>query len=587
MEEVFRFYLNSRTVSFHKSLELKLSSVDEPKSGYGLFIEPSKFNSQELKNETITLLRISKLITFDINTILALLGDKEEFTSKEQFKRTNDKVKATLRDILAYPGFSRFLTETNLLIIYFMTFQAIHGSYEIPKGIRYYLENVLMSIDVETAMDSIENLAVNYGHYPQIFGLQESLNLFKDLFQDLLHINDIKHLYSAIISRCLEIPEIADTKSQEFCVHSTLVPILDFSNHENTQKNAFFDIDPSNNDVLLLLDTDAVRGRTEKSSEVFISYSPTEDLFSMLITYGFIPCFRGHAQFWTVSFDRSFLRDYNGSGINADLRIFYKWLRINPVVSLVKLENNGRVRWFINDTTPDFEMLLLPFIPSLNGSKSARWAYDSTCHLMFTKIHCLVNPETNEHAPVIAENYRSLIEERESNGDDLIDLPQLAWSLRYKETESGCIQQRHTNSEDAITLLQQEPQQKQDVAEAKLQFTSFFRSFLRYRKSKITKRSTNSKVARMLLKQELEIINNLTEAIDKNSDIFVSDLNVTLDVEPNRLPPLRFLDDCIEIPDNKVALDPICEDPVSYTPDKFTDFFQEEINQHSPFFQDD
>ena len=109
----------------------------------------------------------------------------------------------------------------------------------------------------------------------------------------------------------------------------------------------------------------------------------------------------------------------------------------------------------------------------------------------------------------------------------------------------------------------------------------------RYRKSKITKRSTNSKVARMLLKQELEIINNLTEAIDKNSDIFVSDLNVTLDVEPNRLPPLRFLDDCIEIPDNKVALDPICEDPVSYTPDKFTDFFQEEINQHSPFFQDD
>lgn len=585
MEKVFHFYLNSRNIFIHESLSLKLSTIDDPKSGYGLFIEPSKFNHDELENETIQLLRIPKHCTFNINTILTLLGDEDEFSSKEEFLRTNNKIKIALREIMAHPNFSRFLTETNLLIIYFMIFQTIHCNYEIPKNIKYYLENVLMNIKVETAMDSIENLATDYGHYPQIFGLRETLMLFKKLFQDLLNSNDIKHIYSAIISRCLEIPEKSDTKSEEFTVHSTLIPILDFANHENTKKNAYFDVDPSNNDVLLLLDTKAVRGKTTKPIEAFISYSPTEDLFSMLVTYGFTPVFKGYSQFWALSFDRCFLREYTGPDKNTNLRLFYKWMHINPVMPLVKHEYNGQVRWFINDTAPEFDMLLLPFIPSLGDAKIARWTYDSTCHLMFTKIHCLVNPETNEHASMIAENYHSLIEERELNGDDFINLPPLAWSLHYKDTESGCVRNRHVNSEDAIAVLQQE--QGQDTAEARSQFINFFRSFLDFRRSRITKPIGDSKAASVLFEQEREIISDLAKAIDNSSSVFFSDLKVTLHAELDRLPPLRFLDDHIEVSVDKQKPSSICEDLASYTPNRFTDFFQEEIIEYANFFQDD
>lgn len=584
MEEVFHFYLHSKTITFHKSLSLKQSTVDDPKSGYGLFIDPSKFSDEELNNETVQLLRIPKHYTFNINTLLTVLEDKNEFSSLEQCQRTSDKIKTILREIMAYPGFSKFLTETNLLITYFMIFQTIHDNYEIPGSIEYYLKNVLMNIEVETAIDSIENLAKDYGHYPQIFGLQETSSLFKDLFQEHLDASDIKHLYSAIISRCLEIPEKSDTEDYEFSVQSTLVPILDFANHENAQKNAYFDVDPSSNDVLLLLNTDAIRGESSKPIEVFISYMPTEDLLPMLITYGFIPDFRESPQFWTISFDRGFLRDFTGLDLNANLRLFYKWLRINPVISLVKYKHNGQTRWFINDTTQEFSSLLLPFIPPLDSAKIARWTYDPTCHLMFTKMHCLVNPETNEHAALVAENYNSLIEERELNGDDLIDLPPLAWSLHYKDAGGACLRQRHVDCAEATSILQHELEQ--DTNKTKFRFVSFFRNFLKYRKARITKLASNSSIARLLLEQEQEVIDDLAAAIDSNSTIFFSDLNMALNMEPNKFPPLRFHNDHKETNKNKDKLVPYLEDPASYSPDRFTDFFQDEVNQYAAFFRD-
>ncbi|CAI1728221.1 hypothetical protein SEUBUCD646_0O02760 [Saccharomyces eubayanus] len=584
MEEVFRFYLHSKTILFHKGLSLKQSTVDDPKSGYGLFVSPSKFSNEELDNETVQLLRIPKRCTFNINTLLTILGDENEFSSLEQFQRTGDKIKTTLREIMTYPKFSRFLTETNLLILYFMIFETIHDSYEIPGSIEYYLKNVLMSIEVESAVDSIENLAKDYGHYPQIFGLQEISGLFKDLFQEYLDASVIKHLYSAIISRCLEIPEKSDTGDYEFSVHSTLVPILDFANHENSQKNAYFDVDPSSNDVLLLLNTDTIRGKSSKPREVFISYMPTEDLLPMLNTYGFIPDFKESPQFWTISFDRGFLRDYIGLDLNADLRLFYKWLRINPVISLVKYEHDDQIRWFINDTTKELSSLLLPFIPPLDKAKNARWVYDSACHLTFTKMHCLVNPETNEHATLVAENYHSLIEEVELNGDDFIDLPPLAWSLHYKDAESGCLRQRHTDCEEATSILQHE--QEQDTTKTKLRFVSFFRDFLKYRKARIAMPSSNSCIARLLFEQEKEIINDLAAAIDNKSTIFFSDLKTALSAEPNKFPPLRFHNEHTESNKNKDELVPYFKDPSSYNPDRFTDFFQDEMNQYAAFFRD-
>ena len=93
MEEVFRFYSNSRNIFIHKSLSLKPSTIDDPKSGYGLFVEPSKFKNDELKSETIQLLRIPKRCTFNINTLLALLGDEDEFFQRKNFKELMTKLR--------------------------------------------------------------------------------------------------------------------------------------------------------------------------------------------------------------------------------------------------------------------------------------------------------------------------------------------------------------------------------------------------------------------------------------------------------------------------------------------------------------
>lgn len=114
-----------------------------------------------------------------------------------------------------------------------------------------------------------------------------------------------------------------------------------------------------------------------------------------------------------------------------------------------------------------------------------------------------------------------------------------------------------------------------------------FRKFLEFRRSKIIRPTSDSKVASILYQQELEIIADLAKAIDSSSTIFFSDLNVTLDTEPERLPPLRFLDDYIEISADKQEPSPICEDLSYYTPSRFTDFFQEEVSQYAAFFQDD
>lgn len=96
----------------------------------------------------------------------------------------------------------------------------------------------------------------------------------------------------------------------------------------------------------------------------FLSYSPTEDLFSMLVTYGFTPDFRGNSQFWTVSFDRCFLRNYDGPDKTTNLRLFYKWMHINPVVPLVKYEHTERLAGF--SMTPRLNLICFCPIHSID-----------------------------------------------------------------------------------------------------------------------------------------------------------------------------------------------------------------------------
>lgn len=98
--------------------------------------------------------------------------------------------------------------------------------------------------------------------------------------------------------------------------------------------------------------------------------------------------------------------------------------------------------------------------------------------------------------------------------------------------------------------------------------------------------SSNSSIARLLFEQEKEIINDLAAAIDNKSTIFFSDLKTALSAEPNKFPPLRFHNEHTESNKNKDELVPYFKDPSSYNPDRFTDFFQDEMNQYAAFFRD-
>ncbi|GMG21638.1 unnamed protein product [[Candida] boidinii] len=108
-------------------------------------------------------------------------------------------------------------------------------------------------------------------------------------------------ILSAVSSRTLEIPRQVDNDSEgegdDFTIDVTLVPILDFVNHDNIKLNSFFDIDRETNDIILKLDFELYdkncreirESSNSKEIEIFISYSPIEEIFKFFFNYGFIP----------------------------------------------------------------------------------------------------------------------------------------------------------------------------------------------------------------------------------------------------------------------------------------------------------
>lgn len=86
-------------------------------------------------------------------------------------------------------------------------------------------------------------------------------------------------------SRVLEIPESCG-EGDDFVVNTSLVPVLDYVNHDNSEQNAWFDVDRNTGDVLLIYQHDKSH---DSEIQVYISYTPTEDMTSFLFLYGFLP----------------------------------------------------------------------------------------------------------------------------------------------------------------------------------------------------------------------------------------------------------------------------------------------------------
>ncbi|GME66739.1 unnamed protein product [Ambrosiozyma monospora] len=118
--------------------------------------------------------------------------------------------------------------------------------------------------------------------------------------------DELLQIVSAVRSRTLEIPRAAGKSEEEdkkdennvddndnedsFFTDISLVPVIDFVNHDNARLNAYFDVDKQTQDILLKLDSDTLLNvGNNEIVEVFISYSKIEDVNRFFFNYGFIP----------------------------------------------------------------------------------------------------------------------------------------------------------------------------------------------------------------------------------------------------------------------------------------------------------
>lgn len=518
------------------------SLIDREASGLGLFVD-----GEVPRNGVIELLRIPKSITFDINTIQSIVNDEWQYIYGANCTRTKDEVARWFKKFSSYLQENRLLdsilSETNIITFYFILFDEIQHELELPAMLKYYLNNVLLTTNIgqrnitsaefQQYFDSITPLSNIIKHYSSLFPSS----------------NNIEQIYFAVVSRVLEIPASID-ESEDFVVNTTLVPVLDFANHDNRRKNAWYDIDRKTNDVLLIYDCQS------SDKEVLISYSPGEEINNFLTVYGFIP---STASYYNLSFDREFL--------NKDkIGLFYKWFDINPVLQLIKYDKN----WYISDDLQLTE-LLIPFSNKSNNG-SIIWEFNKNCYKDFSYIHTL----TKNNKKTINQ-YRKYISETQQNRRiDSMRLPQLAWSLIY--TSNDVSSKLRPSKDIAIDILFSGGVN----AELFESFMSFLKEYIQWRIKKlniILNKDRNGSFHQFVV-AELDVLNTLKNSkLDNN--IFWSELDIKRKECP--LPPGLNEFQYIEFKANSLETEIELDD--EFNPDEYTDNIDFEIERYSEFFE--
>lgn len=171
--------------------------------------------------------------------------------------------------------------------------------------------------DYQVQMQVLEkrNLRKVYGELAEIISDLEMHLPFEMAFQ----------IHQAVKSRVLEIPH-AVGDGDDFETNVTLVPLLDYANH-NSAYNAVFDVDRATRDVLLRLETPVEAGQ-----EVFISYSPGKNKNTFFRTYGFMPDGNGVYQ-WRIP-DIDGLINKAQDTVDVNYTALAKWLRVVPQLAI-------------------------------------------------------------------------------------------------------------------------------------------------------------------------------------------------------------------------------------------------------------
>lgn len=138
-----------------------------------------------------------------------------------------------------------------------------------------------------------------------------------------------------------------DGKEYGFAVASTMVPIIDFVNHNNDRMNSVFDVDKETEDILLRYKPS--ESRPKGQVELFISYSEYEDVFNFINAYGFVPKSTKTNPIYEHAIDRDYLAQYqleseiDGKKYKHNVGKVLKWFGQAPNIQFVLTYENDKI----------------------------------------------------------------------------------------------------------------------------------------------------------------------------------------------------------------------------------------------------
>ncbi|KAI5961873.1 CTM1 [Candida pseudojiufengensis] len=291
--EQFKVWVDANS---HSNLTMDHSQL----GGIGLFYE-SKEPIQDEEDPVI--LRVPSDSIVDLHKLFDML-EELKVRDRSQIDGQISESKVIVESIQSMV----IRTETDILMAYIVALKILKSYRENSGQVKEYFNSPISKYN--TYLNILSNTNVSNPHKDDIlsmehkvkenyivkatigFNYEEYITKMTDCFpqlnmKELMPFETYYQLHRAVMSRSLEIPRGLEEEedSDDYVVDVSLVPILDFVNH-NRSSNSYFDIDKDTNDVILKLKSNEVKKKVGKF-EITITYDDLDYTTDFFIAYGF------------------------------------------------------------------------------------------------------------------------------------------------------------------------------------------------------------------------------------------------------------------------------------------------------------
>ncbi|ODV68096.1 SET domain-containing protein [Hyphopichia burtonii NRRL Y-1933] len=337
----FEKWVQASGIRVHPNVCVDESSL----GGFGLFFDTKDIEKQQ--DEIVDLVRIPSSSLYSYESLLEKMA---------KLRKTDVKSSSILSRILERCPVK---SETEIILCYITGFHLIKQSGSALadpdlQNLLQYLE-VLKSTEVlcipdnfdDHGEESLRTMKLIRTNFEELY--KEISSVMKD-FESKLPFDLFYQYAQAIRSRVLEIPKEINKDEEDFTTDTTLVPFLDFANHE-AKPNSYFDVDRHNGDVILKLDLNEVK---EDAFEITICYHLDNSVNSFLNCYGFVPD-NEENQIFPLSLSPyvNELLNKMKNTTNEPYDLISKWMFIDLSINLIRTNNQ---------VTIDFASSRLPYL---------------------------------------------------------------------------------------------------------------------------------------------------------------------------------------------------------------------------------